>query len=95
MTLKYGWKKFGRRRPGNFFKWDFYVISPDGTKFRSNVGIHKYLKVNPNIECDLNVTNTSLPKNLTEDLDQNTEMKDKTDDMILQYYDIDQESCVV
>ena len=72
--LPYGWKKFGRRRPGNFHKWDFYVISPDGTRFRSNVGIHKYLKANPNIECDLDVTNTSFPKNLTEDLNKNTEI---------------------
>ena len=41
--------------------WDFYVISPNGKKFRSNKEITKYLTQNPGVECDLDVTNCTTP----------------------------------
>ena len=57
--LPYGWKKIGRTRSGrNMIRWYFYVYSPDGTKLRSNPKIKKYLEENPDVKCDLNVTNT-------------------------------------
>ena len=60
--LPHGWKKVGSRRSDNY-TWDFYVYGPNGEKFRSNVEIRKYLERNPEVECDLNVTNISRPKN--------------------------------
>ena len=37
--LPYGWRKLGHRRKStNTSKqWDFYLISPDNNRFRSNV----------------------------------------------------------
>ena len=60
-SLPYGWKKYGQRRE-NSGRWDFYVISPDNKKLRSNVEIEKYLKNSPKIKCDTNVTNTNWPE---------------------------------
>ena len=60
--LPHGWKKVGYRRSDNY-TWDFYVYGPNGKKFRSNVEIRKYLERNPGVECDLDVTNISRPKN--------------------------------
>ena len=60
--LPHGWKKVGYRRSDNY-TWDFYVYGPNGEKFRSNVAIRKYLEKNPEVECDLDVTNISRPKN--------------------------------
>ena len=56
-SLPYGWKKFGRKRK-NSDNWDFYLISSDNKRFRSNPEIKRYLDNNPNVKCDLSVTNT-------------------------------------
>ena len=63
--LPYGWKKVGSRRSDSADRdrWDFYVYGPNGEKFRSNVEIKKYLDMNPEVQCDLDVTNTSRIKN--------------------------------
>ena len=60
--LPLGWKKVGIRRSDNH-TWDFYVYGPNGEKFCSNVEIRKYLQRNPEVGCDLDVTNISRPKN--------------------------------
>ena len=60
--LPYGWKKVGYRRTSN--RWDFYIITPDGKKLRSSVKVKEYLEKNPNVLCDIKVTNTNRPKNL-------------------------------
>jgi len=66
-SLPYGWKKIGHRRQqgADDNRWDFYLISPCGKKFRSNPEVKKYLDQNPDVECDLDVTNTSRPSDLT------------------------------
>ena len=61
-SLPFGWQKIGRRRL-NQKDWDFYIISPEGKKFRSTIGVHKYLDMHPEIKCDRNVTNTQLHEN--------------------------------
>ena len=61
--LPYGWKKVGQKR-ANEKGWDFYVFNPEGRKFRSNIQIKKYLEKNPDVPCDLEVTNTCKPKGL-------------------------------
>ena len=62
--LPYGWKKVGYRIISNPGNWDFYIITPDGKKLRSFVKVKEYLEKNPNVLCDINVTNTNCPKNL-------------------------------
>ena len=63
--LPYGWKKIYRTRKNNSAKqWDVYVIAPCGKRFRSNVEINDYIKSNPHVECDLNVTNTKRPSDV-------------------------------
>ena len=64
--LPHGWKKVGRKRKkiDDKRKWDFTVLSPDGKRFKSNFALNQYLKVNPEVKCDLNVTNISYPENL-------------------------------
>ena len=64
--LPHGWKKIGRKRKkiDDKRKWDFTVLSPDGKRFKSNFALNQYLKINPDVKCDLNVTNTSYPENL-------------------------------
>ena len=59
--LPYGWKKFGQKRR-NSDHWDFYLISSDNKKFRSNPEIKRYLEKNPNVKCDLSVKNTQYTK---------------------------------
>ena len=44
-------------------EWDFYVFAPNGQRFRSTVEIQNYVENNPNVECDLEVTNTFRPEN--------------------------------
>ncbi len=56
--LPYGWKKLLTRRlsgasAGN---WDTYLISPLGKRLRSNVELTNYLKSNPDVKCDLELT---------------------------------------
>ena len=65
-SLPYGWKKIGYQRQEGESKnrWDFYVTSPCGRRFRSNPEIARYLYQNPEVKCDLNVTNISYPENL-------------------------------
>ena len=60
--LPYGWKKVGYRRTSN--RWDFYIITPNGKKLRSSVKVKEYLEKNPDVLCDIKVTNTNRPKNL-------------------------------
>ena len=62
-SLPYGWKKIGYQRQEGESKnrWDFYVISPCGRRFRSNPEIANYLSQNPEVKCDLSVTNTNKP----------------------------------
>ena len=67
--LPYGWKKVGKKRclsqklrPGF---WDWILFSPDGKKFRSTIQVQRYLQGNPDVKCDISVTNTSTPDDLT------------------------------
>ena len=62
-SLPYGWKKFGQKRKHSDH-WDFYLISSDNKKFRSNPEIKRYLEKNPNVKCDLAVTNTQYSSDL-------------------------------
>ena len=65
--LPHGWKKIGQQRKNpnaNKRKWDFLVQSPDGKKLRTNSALNEYLKQNPGVKCDLNVTNTNYPEGL-------------------------------
>ena len=64
--LPYGWRKVGSRRPDNQ-TWDISVYGPNGERFRSNIEIRKYLERNPEVECDLDVTNTYRLKNMQKD----------------------------
>ena len=65
-NLPYGWKKIGHRRQNdtNRKPWDFFIYSPDGIKFRSTLEVKRFLEENPNVQCDLEVTNTFLPLDL-------------------------------
>jgi hypothetical protein len=56
-SLPYGWKKFGHKRKNSSI-WDFYLITSDNRRFRSNPEIKRYLENNPTVKCDLSVTNT-------------------------------------
>ena len=65
-SLPYGWKKIGHRRSETLPKerlerWDFYIFSPYGKMMRSAPEVKRYLGENPELECDLEVTNTSFP----------------------------------
>jgi hypothetical protein len=62
-SLPYGWKKFAHKRSEIQPKerWDFYIFSPYGDKLRSAPEVKIYLGENPELECDLEVTNTSYP----------------------------------
>jgi len=62
-SLPYGWKKIGRKRK-NKDHWDFYLISSDNKKFRSNAEVKRYTENNPNVKCDLSVTNTQFNDSL-------------------------------
>ena len=67
--LPFGWKKVGHMRKSGENRWDFYVYSPNGQRFRSNVEIDKYLKSNPEIKCNREVTNCHTPKDLKSSVD--------------------------
>ena len=65
-SLPFGWKKIGHRRSEIHSKerlerWDFYIFSPYGKMMRSAPEVKRYLCENPELECDLEVTNTSFP----------------------------------
>ena len=68
--LPYGWRKVSSHRP-NKQAWDIYVYGPNGERLQSNIEIRKYLERNPEVECDLDVTNTFRTKNM-----QNHQSKD-------------------
>ena len=61
-SLPFDWKKIGKRRKtatdsiNSSKNWDFYLISPDGKKFRSNVEVSKYLQNHPEINYEPSVT---------------------------------------
>ena len=75
--LPYGWKKFGQKRQ-NSDHWDFYLFSPDNKKFRSQFEVERYLKTNPNVKCDLSVTNCKWPSTLKKpNLDQKKSKSDQ------------------
>ena len=62
-----GWKKIGHRRQNGKTangRWDFYLHTPTGKKLRSNVEVTKFLAENPDVKCDLSVTNTTRPTDL-------------------------------
>jgi hypothetical protein len=61
--LPHGWKKFGHKRQTSDH-WDFYLFSSDNQKFRSYPEVERYLENNPNVKCDLSVTNTKWPSTL-------------------------------
>ena len=61
--LPHGWKKIGRKRKDKDH-WDFYLISSDNKKFRSNAEVKRYTENNPNVKCDLSVTNTQFNDSL-------------------------------
>ena len=75
-TLPHGWKKFGHKRQ-NSDHWDFYLFSSDNKKFRSYPEVERYLKNNPNVKCDLSVTNTKWPSTLK---NPNPESKNRKSD---------------
>ena len=52
--LPHGWKKIGKRKKSI---WKFYVVSPKGNKFRSNIELEEYLNSNPVIKCDRTLMN--------------------------------------
>ena len=63
--LPYGWKKIGQKRSEISTKrWDFYIFSPSGKHFRSTPEIKRYLEENPEVKCDLDVTNTFYPNEM-------------------------------
>merc|ERR1712083_88067 len=55
--------------------WDFFVFSPDGQRFRSNVELNKYLENNPEVKCDRNVTNTNSPQKEKDEEQKTKSMK--------------------
>ena len=62
-SLPHGWKKIGRKRKDKDH-WDFYLITSDNKKFRSNAEVKRYTENNPNVKCDLSVTNTQFNDSL-------------------------------
>merc|ERR1712062_92579 len=78
-SLPFLWrKKYQRRENGK--KWDVYVYSPDGRRFRSNIEIEKFLKENPNIQCDRNLTKCKRPKHLSSPDSERKTKKAKLDE---------------
>ena len=75
-TLPHGWKKFGHKRQ-NTDHWDFYLFSSDDKKFRCYPEVERYLENNPNVKCDLSVTNTKWPSTLKK---PNPESKNRKSD---------------
>ena len=65
--LPYGWTKIGHKRSEiskEKNRWDFYIFSPSGKHFRSTPEIKRYLEENPEVKCDLDVTNTFYPSEM-------------------------------
>ena len=57
-ALPFGWKKKCSKRLNGTTagKWDTVLICPFGTRIRSSVELNKYLKENPNIAHDPELT---------------------------------------
>ena len=59
-SLPYGWIKICRLTRTD--RWYFYLISPNGKKFRSNPEVYSYLEANPDVKYDKEVTYIGLGK---------------------------------
>ena len=76
-SLPHGWKKIGRKRK-NKDHWDFYLISSDSKKFRSNAEVKRYIAKNPNVKCDLSVTNTQWSDTTKKQKNENSDINVST-----------------
>ena len=81
-SLPYGWKKIGHKRK-NSDNWDFYLISSDNKRFRSNPEIKRYLENNPNVKCDLSVTNTQWSSSLKNLKKPNPDLKEPESELFI------------
>lgn len=56
--LPYNWKKESIRRESGKFKgrWDNYLCTPNGERLRSEVEFVNFLRKNPDVQCDREVT---------------------------------------
>ena len=81
-SLPYGWKKFGHKRK-NSNNWDFYLISLDNKRFRSNPEVKRYLENNPTIKCDLSVTNTQWSSALKSLEKLNSDLKEPESELFI------------
>ena len=81
-SLPYGWKKFGHKRK-NSDNWDFYLISSDNKRFRSNPEIKRYLENNPTVKCDLSVTNTQWSSALKNLKKPNLDLKEPESELFI------------
>ena len=81
-SLPYGWKKFGQKRKSSDH-WDFYLINSDNKKFRSNPEIKRYLEKNPNVKCDLGVTNTQYSSALKKLKKPNPDIKEPESELLI------------
>ena len=63
--LPFNWKKqCKRRKSGN--TWDVYIThGSSGKRFRSNVAINDYLTNNPEVKCNLELTNCKYTYQVT------------------------------
>ena len=66
--LPHGWKKLCRRRKNSNGPrhWDIYAVTPTGKRLRSKKYLEQYLTENPDIQCDLSVTNNNRPSDLND-----------------------------
>jgi len=90
LALPHGWKKFCLRRQ-NTDRWDFYLLSSDNKKFRSTVEVKRYLKNNPSVKCDIDVTNTKFPSILKKIQKLNPDSKKRKTDQVLEESEISDE----
>ena len=81
-SLPYGWKKFGHKRKKSSI-WDFYLISSDNKRFRSNPEVKRYLENNPTIKCDLSVTNTQWSSALKSLEKLNSDLKEPESELFI------------
>lgn len=64
--LPFGWIKLATQRCTGATKghWDVYLISPKGKRLRSNVELRRYLKCNPGMKYDANLTVIKRPQDI-------------------------------
>ena len=67
-SLPHGWKKLCRRRKNSNGPrhWDIYAVTPTGKRLRSKKYLEQYLTENPDVQCDLSVTNNNRPSDLND-----------------------------